>query len=352
MIGLRRQRKYRQNDPVNDSDDDEKKSHIPDRQEKLPVSSKKRKVLKRMVPKKNEGNTGGQKKDPCPKHTGGLGSVASNTVDEVSRGPDGFQVKIFLNLINQSTFPQKNDHGKEEDNENDDESSVSDPEKCPIEDFEEDESAYSQEFFPLVTQYSPSFSISSQPSVQCKKQDPLSPHWKTFSRGTGSTLEREVRASKSSSVIQSNDTDPNLISKHTATFYRASSTRITYEATDAVDLAVMNDSVVEPLLTLLPRHEYKPKEQFYNEDRELLEKIPLSVVYKDENFTESIISLDDFGDSTNALFVRAHYSSPNLGTEYSIDLFNNAAILSAKHFVSPFMMTLNLEFILNVQHQI
>ena len=110
-----------------------------------------------------------------------------------------------MNLINQSTFPQKNDHGKEEDNENDDESSVSDPEKCPIEDFEEDESASPEEFFPLATQCSPSFSISSRPSVQCKEQEPLSFYWKTFFRGAASTLERGVRASKSSSLIPSND---------------------------------------------------------------------------------------------------------------------------------------------------
>jgi len=35
-----------------------------------------------------------------------------------------------------------------EDNENDEESSFSDPELCPIEDFEEDEFVSSQEFFP------------------------------------------------------------------------------------------------------------------------------------------------------------------------------------------------------------
>jgi len=98
----------------------------------------------------------------------------------------------------------------------------------------------------------------------------------------------------------------------------------------------MNILVVEPLLTLPSSHQYKPKEQFYDEDRELLKKIPLSVVYKDDDFIESIISLDDFGNSTNDLCVRAHYSSPNLGSEYSIDLFNNAAILSAKHFVSTY----------------
>ena len=113
----------------------------------------------------------------------------------------------------------------------------------------------------------------------------------------------------------------------------------------------MNDLVVEPLLPLLSSHQYKPKEQFYDEDRELLKKIPLTVVYKDKDFIESIISHDDFGDSTNDLCVRENYYSPNLGTEYGINLFNNAAIFSAKH-LSVHMMTLNLEFILNVQYQI
>ena len=98
----------------------------------------------------------------------------------------------------------------------------------------------------------------------------------------------------------------------------------------------MNILVVEPLLTLPSSHQYKPKEQFYDEDRELLKKIPLSVVYKDGGITESIIPLDDFGDSINDLSVRAHYSSPNLEREYGIDLFNNAAILPGNQFVSRY----------------
>ena len=39
-----------------------------------------------------------------------------------------------------------------EDNENDDESSLSDPELCPIEDFVEPESGFFEEFFPLALQ--------------------------------------------------------------------------------------------------------------------------------------------------------------------------------------------------------
>jgi len=65
-----------------------------------------------------------------------------------------------------------------------------------------------------------------------------------------------------------------------------------------------------------------------------LKKIPLSIVYKDLSIKDSIIFLDDFGDSINDLSVRAHYSSPNLAREYGIDLFNNAVILPGNQFVS------------------
>ena len=65
----------------------------------------------------------------------------------------------------------------------------------------------------------------------------------------------EVRASKSSSLIRLNEVDPNLISRCTATFHRNSSTRITFESAEAADQAEINDLVVEPLQTLLPRHQ-------------------------------------------------------------------------------------------------
>ena len=51
---------------------------------------------------------------------------------------------------------------------------------------------------------------------------------------------------------------------------------------------------------------------------------------------DSIISLDEFRDAVNDLSVRLHYSSPNLGHEHNIDLFNNAAILPGKKFVSRY----------------
>jgi len=109
ILGLRRQRGCKQNGPVDYSDD--KKPSIPNRQEKLPVSSQKKKGSKKNGPKKNGWNSGGQKKDPCPKHAGRLRSDVSNTADEEARGPNDFQGKMFLNLINQSIFPQKNDDG-------------------------------------------------------------------------------------------------------------------------------------------------------------------------------------------------------------------------------------------------
>ena len=84
----------------------------------------------------------------------------------------------------------------------------------------------------------------------------------------------------------------------------------------------------------LSSHQYKGKEQFTKLDRVLLKKIPLSVVYEDLSINDSIISLDEFRDSVNDLSVRSHYSSPNLDHEYGIDLFNNAAILPGKQFVS------------------
>ena len=132
-----------------------------------------------------------------------------------------------MNSIDHSIFSKKNDNGDKEDNENDDESSISDLEKSVVEDFEEDESASPEEFFPLALQYSPLFAIASRPSVQYKEEDPLHSHWRTFFRGAASTLEHEVRASKPSSLIRSNEIDPNLISKSTAKFHLTSSTRIT-----------------------------------------------------------------------------------------------------------------------------
>ena len=90
IYGFRRQRGCRQNGPVHYSDD--KKPSIPNRKEKLLVSSQKKKG-----PKKNDGNSGGQKKDPvsCPKHAEGLGITASNTADEEAQGPNDFQEKNF-----------------------------------------------------------------------------------------------------------------------------------------------------------------------------------------------------------------------------------------------------------------
>jgi hypothetical protein len=122
-----------------------------------------------------------------------------------------------------------------EDNENDEDSSFSDPELCPIEDIEDDEFASPQEFFPLASQCSPSFAISNRPLVQYGNEQPLSYHWKTFFKGAGSTLVHEVRACKSSSLIGPNEIDPNLISKKTASFNRKSSTSISYQSAVAVD---------------------------------------------------------------------------------------------------------------------
>ena len=91
-----------------------------------------------------------------------------------------------------------------------------------------------------------------------------------------------------------------------------------------------------PLQTQLSSHQYKAKEQFTKLDRDLLQKIPLSGVCEDMSINDSIISLDEFRDSVNDLSVRSYYSSPNLDRQYGIDLFNNAAILPGKQFVSRY----------------
>jgi len=153
---------------------------------------------------------------------------------------DYFQKQLHENqcisfTLDSSIFPQKNGYVNEDDNENDDESSVFDPELCPIEDFDEDESASPEKSFPLASQCFPSFAILIRSPVQYKKGEPLSSHWKTFFKGTGSTLVHEVRASGSSSLIQLNEIDPNLISRCTSTFHRKSSTRITFESVEAAD---------------------------------------------------------------------------------------------------------------------
>ena len=165
-----------------------------------------------------------------------------------------------------------------EDNENDENSSFSDPELCPIEDIEDNEFASPQEFFPLASQCLPSFAISNRPPVQYGKGQPLSSHWKTCYKGAGSTLVHEVRASKSPSLIRPNEIDLNLISKKTASFNRKSSTSISYESAVAVDPDKIKDFIVVPLQTQLSSHQYKAKEQFTKLDRVLLKKIPLSAV--------------------------------------------------------------------------
>ena len=69
-----------------------------------------------------------------------------------------FQGKNFVNSIDYSIFPsnadaipKKNDNGVEEDNENDDESSISDCDRDVVEDFEVNESASPEEFSPLAS---------------------------------------------------------------------------------------------------------------------------------------------------------------------------------------------------------
>ena len=234
-----------------------------------------------------------------------------------------------------------------EDNKNDEDSSFSDPELCPIEDIEDDEFASPQEFFPLASQCSPSFAISKRPPEQYGKGQPLSSHWKTCFKGTGSTSVHEVRASKSSSLIRPNEIDPNLISKKTASFNRKSSTSISYQSAVAVDPEKIKDFIVVPLQTKLSSHQYNAKEQFTKLDRDLLKKIPLSGVYEDLSINNSIISLDEFWDSVNDLSVRLHYSSPNLDHEYGILIFSTMRQYFLASNLSVYMMTLNLESIPN-----
>ena len=103
-----------------------------------------------------------------------------------------------------------------------------------------------------------------------------------------------------------------------------------------VDPEKINDLIVVPLQTQLSSHQYNAKEQFIKLDRESLKKIPFSRVYEDTSINNSIILLDEFRDAVNDLSVRLHYSCPNLGHEHGIDLFNNAAILPGKQFVSRY----------------
>ena len=167
---------------------------------------------------------------PCKNHAAGLGNAASNTADEEARGSNVFHGSKCTQSPNSSIFPHKKDHVNVGDNENDDESGFSDPVLCPIEDIEDHEFASPQDFFPLASQCSPLFAISNRPPVQYGKGHPLSSHWKTCFKGTGSTLLHEVRASKSPSFIRPNEIDPNLISKKTASFNRKSSTTISYQS--------------------------------------------------------------------------------------------------------------------------
>jgi len=64
-----------------------------------------------------------------------------------------FHGSKFIQSLDSSIFPHKNDHVNVEDNENDEDSSFSDSELCPIEDIEDDEFASPQEFFPLASQH-------------------------------------------------------------------------------------------------------------------------------------------------------------------------------------------------------
>ena len=100
-----------------------------------------------------------KKSVPCPTHAEGLGNAASHTADEEAHGSNYFHGRDFIHTLDSSIFPQKNGHGNKEYNENDDESSVIDPESFPIEDFELDESASPEEFFPLASQCSQSVAI-------------------------------------------------------------------------------------------------------------------------------------------------------------------------------------------------
>ena len=329
MNGVRRSRACAKNH-VNYSDN---VAAIPIQQEELPVKSHKKKGATK---KGNKPVSPGKQTIPCKNHAAGLGNAASNTAEEETRGGSIFRGDHFIQTIDTAIFPNQKDHVNVEDNENEEDSSFSDPELCPIEDIEEDESAIPQEFFPLASQCSPSFSISKRPIVHDGKHQPLSSHWKTCFKGTGSTISHVVRSSKASSLIRSNEIDPNLISKKTASFNRKSSTTTSYQSAAPVNPEKIKDLIVVPIQTQLSSHQYKAKEQFIKLDRESLKKIPLSGVYEDTSINNSIISLDEFRDAVNDLSVRLHYSCPNLGREHDIDLFNNAAILPGKQFVSRY----------------
>jgi len=83
-----------------------------------------------------------KKSVPCPNHAAGLGNAASTTADEEDLGSNVFQGHHFIQTLDSSIFPDKNGHVNLEDNENDDESSLSDPELCPIKDLLEPESVF------------------------------------------------------------------------------------------------------------------------------------------------------------------------------------------------------------------
>ena len=97
----------------------------------------------------------------------------------VSTGYNGYPKypAKFIQSLDLSIFPHKKAHVNVEGNENDEDSSFSDPELCPIENIENDEFASPQEFFPLASQCLPSFAISNRPPVQYGKGQPLSSHW-------------------------------------------------------------------------------------------------------------------------------------------------------------------------------
>jgi len=140
-------------------------TNIPDRQEKLPVKPSKKKGSG----KKGKNSVSPSKQSvPCENYAAGLGNTVSHIADEEARGSNVFHGRYFIQSywIHQSC---EKGNVNVEDNENDEDSSFSDPELCPIEDIDEDEFASPQEFFPLASQCSPSFAILSRPPVQYGK---------------------------------------------------------------------------------------------------------------------------------------------------------------------------------------
>ena len=132
-------------------------------------------------------------------------------------------------------------------------------------------------------------------------------------------------------MIPSGEIDPNILSEATMKLHSSSPHTCYLEPTHGVSLGPVNDEVDIALTLLLSSNQYKPREQFCDDERGIM-SIPLSSEYDDKDIKQSMIPVDKLGDHINNRYVRVHCSSSNLG----IDLFNNAAILPNEHFVSPF----------------